>query len=149
MLFELPTTIESYKMTFVLYFFLIRNSFRIFIFLFVQNMSLCAQHSSRPFAERSLHKLLSPLFYSFFFWYYFRNAQPIILISSRSCFTELQDHVRSPGGTRVRLPHYRRLLKLPRSMTECYSSFLSLSLSFFYFLFYFIFFLFFFVCLFF
>lgn len=32
MLFELPTTIESYKMTFVLYFFLIRNSFRIFIF---------------------------------------------------------------------------------------------------------------------
>jgi len=62
MLFELPTTIESYKMIFVFYFFLIRNSFR-FIFLFVQNMSLCAQHSSRLFADRSLRKLLSPLFF--------------------------------------------------------------------------------------
>lgn len=99
----------------------------LFISLFVQNMSLCAQHSSRPFAERSLRKLLPPLFYSFFFFgtIFEMHSQLSSANLFALAFAELQDHAGSPGGTR--LPHYRRLLKLPRTMPECYSSSLSLS----------------------
>lgn len=95
-------------------------------------VSLCAQHSSRPFAERSLRKLFSPpLFYSFFFGTIFEMHSQLF---SANLFTlasaELQDPVGwSPGETRVRLPHYQPVVKLPRSMSECYSSFFTLSLS--------------------
>lgn len=99
-------------------------------------MSLCAQHSSRPFAERSLREPLPPLFYSFFFFFgtiFEMHSQLSSANLFALAFAELQDHAGSPGG--ARLPHYRRLLKLPRTMPECYSSSsLSLSLSLTYFI---------------
>lgn len=128
-------------MTFVLFFPLpsyMWNPF-LFISLFVQNTSLCAQHSSRPFAERSPRKLLSPPLFCSFFLFFGTIFEMHSQLSSADlfapAFAELQDH---PGETRARsLPSV-----VKASSSKYYSSlslFLPLSVSFFFWFFVFIF----------
>lgn len=121
--FEIPTTIELYKMTFLCFVLLLtRNSFTLYLFICTKYVALCAQHSSRPLAEQPLRELLSPsLFYSFLFFdtifeihSQLSSANLIIALA----FTELQDHLRSPRELR----HARVTIGCKASSSEYCSS---------------------------
>lgn len=108
MLFFLNTLnkIESYKIwLFVLlvFFPLTRNLFSFFISLFVQNMSLCAQHSSRLFTDRLIRltsfSSSSILFFLVLFSKCTANHPPLTYFAL--ALTEFQDHAGSPGETRL------------------------------------------------
>lgn len=116
-------------MTFVLIFLLPRNSF-LYLSLYLYKICRSARSTrvdrSRSGRSANLFLLSSTLSFFFFFGTIFEMHSQL---SSANLFAlalaELQDHAGSPGG--ARLPRYRRLLKLPRTMPECYSSSLSLS----------------------
>jgi len=88
-------------------------------------MSLCAQHSSRPFTDRLLRitSFSSSLLLFFFFGTIFEMHSQ----SSSTNLLRVHAH-RVPGSRRItrrnsaRLLYYRRSLKLPCSMPECYLS---------------------------
>lgn len=90
-------------------------------------MSLCAQHSSRPFTDRLLRitSFFPLLFYSFFFLVLFSkctaNHPPLTYFAL--ALTKFQDHAASPGETRfvsILLPSVVEASLL--SMPECYPS---------------------------
>lgn len=114
-------------MTFVLIFLLPRNSF-LYLSLYLYKICRSARSTrvDRSRSGRSANFFLLSSTLSFFFGTIFEMHSQLSSANLFAlAFAELQDHAGSPGGTR--LPHYRRLLKLPRTMPECYSSSLSLS----------------------
>jgi len=94
-------------MTFVLFSFLHGTRY---LFICTKYVALRAALESTVRGAVAPQTSSSSLLLFLFFGTIFRNAQPIILRY------ELQDHAGSPREIRARLPHYRRLLKLPRSI---------------------------------
>lgn len=116
-------------MTFVLIFLLPRNS-SLYLSLYLYKICRSARSTrvDRSRSGRSANFFLLSSTLSFFFGTIFEMHSQLSSANLFAlAFAELQDHAGSPGG--ARLPHYRRLLKLPRTMPECYSLSLSLSLS--------------------
>lgn len=115
-------------MTFVLIFPLPRNSF-LYLSLYLYKICRSARSTrvDRSRSGRSANFFLLSSTLSFFFLVLFSkctaNYPPLISSRSRSPNSRItQDH---PEGHACH--YYRRLLKLPRTMPECYSSSLSLS----------------------
>lgn len=112
-----------------------------FFFLFVQNMSLCAQHSSRLVHKLIFHMTSSYSSFFFFGIILFSNEKKVhsqshlpSVLSSRSRAHRAAPG--SPGEARFACSYYRQLLKLLRFTRQKKSVYNLLSIFFFFRIFY-------------